>query len=694
MQWTKVNLNSRYQSVPGMDPRADWLLGPGIADFLPEGPEQPFPLLLRVDDEATAAYLNQRLSGEQHFFAASFGPGSPRQLRVGEQVSAFATKAFFDEMARQEPGLVSRLQQRIQFSLPMSRSAERLGWRPGQGAPETLPPNLGYSSGPWPEGTVIMAVIDDGIGFAHERFRRGSDKTRVEFFWNQDGKVPLASSVPFGREWVKAEIDALIGDRKPGGEDEIYRRAGMLDFRTSDHKSLGPRLAHGTHILDLAAGEDPARNCDNRPIIAVQLASVATADASGASIEHFVKMALEYVRARAKLLAGNGPPLPVVVNFSYSTQTGPHDGTAALEEFIDDLVRSNDPPMRIVVPAGNGHAARCHAEIDFSADSVVSLPWRVQPEDLTPSTLEIWMPRADNLLPQADRIRVSIVTPSGSESPLLGEKHGSWIGLLNHGEMVCCVRYVFVPSSTARGVFVVTLQPSARLLPDTVASLAFRVAPHGIWRIKLHNISLSKPDWPQAWIARDDVVFGYPQRGRQSYFDADCYARFDAQGRPVEEDPDPPTCTVRRTHMMNGIGTGAETIMAGGFRHREYRMATYSASGPAMAMAAAASTPLKPAAALVSDDTTVHAGVMAAGTRSGVRLAMGGTSVAAPRLSRWIATQLAASAGGDHSAVETQASAEEQALPKSTPPAVPKRAGWGRIGSFDPPLGQGRRYWP
>ncbi len=399
MQWTKESFSNPYGAIQGMDPRAEWLLGPGIADFLPEGPDQPFPFMLHIDNEKTATYLNRTLSARTNLFMPQFWPGEPRTLSAGDHIGAFATKDFFDEMARSAPELAQGLRQRIQFSLPMSNTASRLGWRPGEVAPQVQEPVPGYGSGEWAPDKVIVAVIDDGIGFAHERFRIGPGETRIEFFWHQDGMAPPQSSAPFGREFGKAEINALLQAASSGGEDEIYRKAGMLDFRVPGHKPLGLRLAHGTHVLDLAAGEDPAQRRRNRPIIAVQLASVATENASGANIEFYVEAALTYIRTRAKLLAGKGPPLPVVVNFSYATQTGPHDGTARLEEFIDRIVRLKDPPMRVVAPAGNGHAARCHAEADFSTSALVELPWRVQPDDLTPTVAEIWMPHADGSPP-------------------------------------------------------------------------------------------------------------------------------------------------------------------------------------------------------------------------------------------------------------------------------------------------------
>jgi hypothetical protein len=694
MQWSKVNDAGAYHAVWGLDPRAEWLLGPGLADFLPGGEDQPFPFILHVDSVETAEYFNALVAAHR-VFIPQFEGGDPKPLESGDIVTAFADKAFFQGLAEHEASTAPLLKQ-IQFSLPMPDPLRRLGWMPGLAAPRFKPPVVTPRLRPWGPGTVIMAVIDDGIAFAHERFRRAPLETRIEYFWRQGGELLADATAPYGREWNKEEIDALLRKHADHEEDAIYREAGLLDYSRPTPKPLALRLAHGTHVLDLAAGESPACARDDRPIIAVQLPTAATSDASGANLENAVEDALYYIRARAKLLAGGGPALPVVVNFSYATQTGPHDGTSPLETLIDRLVLAEELPMRVVLPAGNGHGARCHAEADFQASPLIDLPWRVLPDDQTPSTVQIWMPHAGDLPPTPSRMELSVVTPAGEESLWLSEQSGAWMALYDRGHIIGRVEYRFAPLPTARGVFTVTLQPTARLLPAEAGALGIQVAPHGVWRIRMRNLSLSGPDWPKLWIARDDVVPGYPRRGRQSYFDHDGYVRFDAQGRPTEADPQPPTCPVRRTHMMNGLGTGQQCLMAGGFVHRAYRVAAYSAGGPAVPNARhrkGTAIPLKPAAALVSEDTGVHVGVLAAGTRSGVRLPMGGTSVAAPRLARWVARQLARSGKGGHDALEQQARQEEAKLPKTTPPAAPHRAGWGRISSFPPEVGKGRRYW-
>ncbi len=492
MQWNSPNPQSPYSSIEGIDPAADWLLQLALDELQPDGPEAPFPFLMRIDDKDAIDFLNARPDGAQDFLVSRFEPGPQmRTLRVGEYFTVFASRAFFDRLADPDGGLerLRRAKKQIQISLPMARTAYAMRWRPGEPEPELAPPPFTPHSTPWPPGTVVVGIIDDAIGFAHQRFRTAAEtQTRVEFFWRQDG-APTSPSVLYGREWGRADIDALIA-ANPTDDEAIYRQAGMLDFTRSEHKSIGLRAAHGTHVLDTFAGADPASAPLDRPVIAVQLPVAATAYAFGAGLEAYARDAIKYIRVRARLLAGSGPPLPVVINFSYAVHHGPHDATAMLEAAIDEAIAADHPPLRVVLPAGNSHAVRCHAEVRFGGDPV-ALPWRVQPDDRTSSAMQIWMPYAGPAPPLTARVRLTIETPDGLVSPPLGENDGWWMPLMNGTEVVCYARYDFVGFPTERGVFSLWLRPTARLLSASPGVAALRIAPHGVWTVRLGE---SAPD--------------------------------------------------------------------------------------------------------------------------------------------------------------------------------------------------------
>ncbi len=98
--------------------------------------------------------------------------------------------------------------------------------------------------------------------------------------------------------------------------------------------------------------------------------------------------------------------------------------------------------------------------------------WRVQPDDRTSSTVEIWLPTGDDNPLADDRMQLSIVTPSGLASPPFGETDGAGVALVNdNGQKLCLAIYSLVAESS-RGLFRIDLQPTARLEPAATPALA------------------------------------------------------------------------------------------------------------------------------------------------------------------------------------------------------------------------------
>jgi hypothetical protein len=244
--------------------------------------------------------------------------------------------------------------------------------------------------------------------------------------------------------------------------------------------------------------------------------------------------------------------------------------------------------------------------------------------------------------------------------------------------------------------------PTTRLLPTQDPALADKVAPAGLWTIQLEmeNAGLRQDELIEAWIERDDLLYGYPRRGRQSYFEKSCYHRFDELGRELTDPPLLPFCEVQRRSMISGIAAGQSPVVVGGMLRKELRVASYSAGGPVFTPEGAPSraSERKPDLLLVSEDSKVHAGVFAAGARSGSVVAMSGTSVAAPQLARWVADRLGNRILSNRAAAIAEAEVEELGLPPPVLPPPPDgpadtRSGWGRAPKISTRNGVGRRYW-
>jgi hypothetical protein len=678
-----------------IDSEVNWnLFGPGREEFLPPGDRDPWiPVLIKLSQGTTP----QSFARGPDFKAAAvpwsdwvlvprlytetlprLGFEKPDDLRY---IAALVKIGFFELLQDERNAELRDAVEDIALSAPLPPGVYS---EPGEDEPILFP-----QGGP-ATGAVVVGIVDDGIAFAHERFREPGG-SRVEFFWMQDGPPPgppaIVGPLASGRELRKETIGARIGidDLLKQGtyadlcdEDEVYRRAGVIDPRTpTGHKAILWRRAHGTHVLDLACGFSP-ESPPNWRIVGVQLPIATTGMPASSTLGSYIVLGLGYILVRSLAVANrlNCGPLPVVVNISYGITAGPHDGTHLVERAIEGLVlmwkQMFGVDVRVVIASGNSHLDRLHAEIAFaSPGETVEIPWRVQPEDGTSSVVELWLPPRAKAGPP--RVKLSVVAPGGGGTAILdedappGQNRKDWVV---DGAVLCSAYYDHMPSSS-RGRFAVWIRPTARV------DGAGPVAPAGLWTIKLENSSLKSGEAVHARIRRDEPPYGYPRRGRQSYFDDPVYERYDSAGRPVEEDN---ASIVKRVGSMNALATGEAPSVIGGVLRKELRPAPYSAGGPVTRRAGTAPAPRQgPDALAVCDDSAVHAGVLAAGTRSGSVVAMNGTSVAAPMITRWIAGELAAGKPGDRTAVRALAAAGEPRPAPAPPPPTPLRGGAGRI---------------
>ncbi len=542
--------------------------------------------------------------------------------------------------------------------------------------------------GCWPDAApqVVTGLIDDGIGFAHDRLFSSDGTTRIEYFWDQ--QVPSSAWPPdFGTEYTKRApvigIDARAAASRHNGivdEDEVYRLSGQADHTQAGHKPLAAARSHGAHVADLACNPPwphttplPAA-AGTRPVVAVQLPSVTVQDTSGATLAPQVYQGLCYILCRSKLIAqrSGADSLPVVVNISYGFISGPHDGSGLLESAIDQLlIDHNSLPgqraARVVLPAGNNHLSRCHAHFSLPAGSSRELRWRVLPDDRTESSVDMWLPAGTKL----GKLSVLITAPDGSNGTGAFPANGQCEFKIGNDIVG---RATFFPAGSPALRSRITLWLAPTVSPDGNVPTAMA----GVWLIKIRNRhgSVAVNDI-HAWVQRDDTAPGYPQRGRQSTFDDPAYQRFDDGGRAV--DFDNAASDVRRGGLFNAIASGSEPIVVGGYRRSDGAAATYSAGGPLLPPKRQAPNPEGPEAMLPSDDSPSQRGVLAAGTRSNSCVALSGTSVAVPQAVVGVAEWMALNAPETRNAMFLVAQSHEamQSFPTAKPTLA--RGGGGRI---------------
>jgi hypothetical protein len=290
--------------------------------------------------------------------------------------------------------------------------------------------------------------------------------------------------------------------------------------------------------------------------------------------------------------------------------------------------------------------------------------------------MEVWAPTPGVAGPG---LEVRVKSPLGDQSVLV-PRGGTWDSL------TAGLAYAFgiahgSSASLVSGKRTAALLSVAATSGDSSLGLAKDPAPCGIWEVELFNNGTS-PLEVNAWIQRNDNVIAYPRRSRQSRFEDASYGElFDDRGRWIEVDSG--ASPVRREGMINGIATGSRTVVVGAFRRSDGTAAPYSAGGPLLSPPTGfPPADPRPDAMAVSDDYPAALGVRAAGTRTGSTVAMNGTSVATPQVTRAIAWLYATGMSGtsaERGAVQLAAWFLESIGFYPTPQPSLNRSGAGRL---------------
>ncbi|WP_417607608.1 hypothetical protein [Primorskyibacter flagellatus] len=487
-----------------------------------------------------------------------------------------------------------------------------------------------------PPGTVVMAMIDDGLAIAHELFRASRDTTRVEFCAVLPTPPDTArGDATQGRILHKEEIDTYLKNLTFSDlldEEQFYSQTGQTDLAAGTFSPVSLRRSHGTHIMGIAAGFAPVITETARPIICAVLPPRVVEDTSGISLLPALSLSLQLLSKQASRYKCAGQPVPLVLNFSFGNFSGPHDGTSEVARLLEQFIADNPAQKRwMTLPAGNGNLARSHGVLQFpeSCPEEITLDLRVLPDDNTASHVELWMPYSDQS-PPPDFVSVTVTPPFAPESAPVDAREGQIQTLHDdEGRVIATLLYTFEPPPTARGLITLAIEPTASLKADAA------LAPSGRWKITTRPKAIAAEEQIEVWIRRDETLPGYRPGGRQSFFDNGCYQRFGPLGRPLTVDPPDDPCPVRRAGTYSGFAGGASPMVIAAYTDKTHQLSEYSAAGP-LTHTPMTPTPYRngPDAAAKADESRVLWGVLSAGSRSGSYVRLDGTSVACPRVAR------------------------------------------------------------
>ncbi|MDT1063875.1 hypothetical protein RM190_18585 [Paracoccus sp. CPCC 101403] len=535
-----------------------------------------------------------------------------------------AQETFFSD-----PELLRDLWQKLPRMTPQDRTCSTQMHRSHDLlSPQALPKD--------PDSAVIVAVIDHAIPFAHRLLTVGPGHySRAASTWVMDAPQVLPrEDIPFGQEYRGAELDVLrgAGGPHPLDDDAIYRKLCLLD-PARPTRWLMRAASHGAGVAGTAGGHDPLDPKGRaRPLLAVGLPDWALADTTGAAMPMLMQAAVIFIISRARMLArqishaaGQQIRPPLVVNISLGLTAGSRDGHSLIERMQDALSDGPVPELgqvHFVLASGNSRQQQLHAVLTPGQQ----IGWQLLPDDRTPSELQVWsapLPVGSAAIglgvamPGRGIVRTTFTAPQGP---------GTQVARLRDGQGRELARLTLQAMERGQKL----RQCLSLIAPATVTEEAGKVvAPPGTWRIELLPMS---PGPCELVIERDDRLIGFPRAGRQSRLIERGYSPRDASGQWKGRDPDPPEFMIRRDGTLNSYAWGGWQIRCGGVFAGDLGDPGYG-SLLGGGEAGDAVTP--------SDRGPALAGMTVPGNRGIAMQEMGGTSIAAPRLTRWLADRMA-----------------------------------------------------
>lgn len=259
---------------------------------------------------------------------------------------------------------------------------------------------------------VLLAILDSGITWDLEVFRKADGSTRIRYLWDQT--IPYDQTAPQGQvigENMEREGDgANRFGRVPVGfflgteytEAEINEALQMGVMERYQMIPSRDQTGHGTAVAGIAAGRSPdglyTGAAPAAELIVVKL-GLPREDSFPRTTE--IMRGVTYVLRKALEL-----DQPLVINLSFGNSYGSHDGSSLLERFLDNAAEIGRTV--ICVGSGNEGNARGHFSGNIARDNRVELAVGNYQRNLN---LQLWKN-------YSDVYRIRLQSPGGENTEL------------------------------------------------------------------------------------------------------------------------------------------------------------------------------------------------------------------------------------------------------------------------------------
>lgn len=233
---------------------------------------------------------------------------------------------------------------------------------------------------------VLIAVIDSGIDYTLNDFRKEDGSTRIRVLWDQtltprEGEQS-PENYPLGVEYSGEQIQRALEE---GTREEQLRVVASQDV-----------TGHGTAVASIAAGSGVYPGV--APESDLIIVKMANAKENGFPRTTALMLGMDYAIRKAFAYG-----LPVAINVSFGNTNGPHDGSSILERYMDDL--AGVWKSSICVGTGNEASSAGHTSGRINDEEEAVIEFAVQ--ERQPSlSIQIWKE-------YTDEIDIVLVSPSG-----------------------------------------------------------------------------------------------------------------------------------------------------------------------------------------------------------------------------------------------------------------------------------------
>ena len=305
---------------------------------------------------------------------------------------------------------------------------------------------------------VLLAVLDSGITWDLEVFRKADGSTRIRYLWDQTvskktgdvryGKMPDGFSL--GTEYTAEEINAAL--QMPALDR--YRRIPSRDL--SGHGTAVAGIAAGRSADGLYTGAAPEAE-----LIVVKLGS----PGNNGGVEEGFPRTTEILRGVTYALwKARQLNMPLVINLSFGNSYGSHDGSSLLERFLDNA--SEIGKTVICVGSGNEGAARGHFAGNIAKDSRIELAVGNYERSLN---IQLWKN-------YSDVFRIRLQSPGGEEAELTTNIQGGKYTLKLEQTRILAYLGEPLPYAVAQEIYL-------EMIPVTGSYINA-----GIWTIRLEPV--------------------------------------------------------------------------------------------------------------------------------------------------------------------------------------------------------------